>query len=220
MDLHTYFDESMKYITSAPMLRAKTKTTWKRREKRHHLKADQWGAYFFILWPMWPQLRNMVPAAFWCLPGNPIPSLSNTGSLPCSGQQPRCRPPGVRTDPGSVRHRVLTWPRRLRVQLLCNWSQHTSVGHKQVKIGSTLCNFGPQENAGTGISFYNSVTDGKFTYHKIHHLKRTIPLMTLNKFTKLCSHPCNLVSEQLNILILPERSLMPINSYFPSLPQP
>lgn len=162
----------------------------------------------------------MVPAAFWCLPGNPIPSLPNTGSLPGRGPQPRCRPPGVRTDPGSLRHRLLIWPRCLRGQLLYNWSQHTSVGNEQVKIGSTICNLGPQENADTGISFYNSVTDGKFTYHKIHHLKRTIPLMTLNKFTKLCNHPSNLVSEHLNILILPERSLMPINSYFPSLPQP
>jgi hypothetical protein len=37
--MHTHFDESMKYITRAPMLRAKTNTTCKRKETLHHLRA-------------------------------------------------------------------------------------------------------------------------------------------------------------------------------------
>lgn len=34
---NTHFDESMKYITRAPILRAKTKTTYKRKEKSNYL---------------------------------------------------------------------------------------------------------------------------------------------------------------------------------------
>lgn len=34
---NTHFDESMKYITRAPILRAKTKTTYKRKEKNNYL---------------------------------------------------------------------------------------------------------------------------------------------------------------------------------------
>lgn len=34
---NTHFDESMKYITRAPILRAKTKTTYKRKEKKRDL---------------------------------------------------------------------------------------------------------------------------------------------------------------------------------------
>lgn len=37
--MHTHFDESMKYITRAPMLRAKTNTTCKRRQTFHYSRA-------------------------------------------------------------------------------------------------------------------------------------------------------------------------------------
>lgn len=36
---NTHFDESMKYITRAPILRAKTKTTYKRKEKSNYSTA-------------------------------------------------------------------------------------------------------------------------------------------------------------------------------------
>ena len=38
---NTHFDESMKYITRAPILRAKTKTTYKRKEQL--LRVLQWN---------------------------------------------------------------------------------------------------------------------------------------------------------------------------------
>lgn len=75
--MNTHFDESMKYITSAPMLRAKTKTTCKRREKRRHLRADRWDVYLFILWNTHLQLGNMVLSGA-CL----------AGSSPCCTHRP------------------------------------------------------------------------------------------------------------------------------------
>ena len=58
--LSTHFDESMKYITSAPMLRAKTKTTCKRREKHHQLRGECWEVYLFTFWTHAAAARNMV----------------------------------------------------------------------------------------------------------------------------------------------------------------
>lgn len=40
---NTHFDESMKYITRAPILRAKTKTTYKRKEQL--LRVLEWNSY-------------------------------------------------------------------------------------------------------------------------------------------------------------------------------
>lgn len=40
---NTHFDESMKYITRAPILRAKTKTTYKRKEQL--LRVLEWNIY-------------------------------------------------------------------------------------------------------------------------------------------------------------------------------
>jgi len=37
----------MKYITRAPILRAKTKTTYKRKEKSHYLTVLKWNTYSF-----------------------------------------------------------------------------------------------------------------------------------------------------------------------------
>lgn len=74
--LNTHFDESMKYITSAPMLRAKTKTTCKRRGKCHHLRADT-GKLRISVWGFfghtWQQLGSRVPTAFWGPLGNLSP---------------------------------------------------------------------------------------------------------------------------------------------------
>lgn len=92
----------MKYITSAPMLRAKTKTTCKRREKCHHLRAEHWDVYLFILWNTHPRPGNMVlSGACWqcrplaCCTHRHTPAV---GSSHHSGQQPRRWPTEVRAD--------------------------------------------------------------------------------------------------------------------------
>lgn len=78
--MNTHFDESMKYITSAPMLRAKTKTTCKRREKCHHLRAERWDVYLFILWNTHPRPGNMVlSGACWQCP--PLAAPTDTPLL-------------------------------------------------------------------------------------------------------------------------------------------
>lgn len=78
--LNTHFDESMKYITSAPMLRAKTNTTCKRREKHHQLRAECWEVYLFIFWTHAAAARNMVSSGA-CLAVSP-PRCAHI--LPCA----------------------------------------------------------------------------------------------------------------------------------------
>ena len=111
--MNTHLDESMKYITSAPMLRAKTKTTCKRREKRHHLRAECWDVYLFILWNTHLRPGNMVLSGACLAVSSPCCTHRlplSVGSSHHSGQQPRCWPTEVREDFCIPWHQVLSGP--------------------------------------------------------------------------------------------------------------
>lgn len=104
--LNTHFDESMKYITSAPMLRAKTKTTCKRRGKCHHLGADAGKLRFWVLVFFSTHTAAAEQQGSNCFLGpawesQPLEASAgrpDAASTPYSGRQPQGWPTGVRAD--------------------------------------------------------------------------------------------------------------------------
>lgn len=92
----------MKYITSAPMLRAKTKTTCKGRENTITSELNTGVSLIYYLTnaaaaPK-PGVHRFLGPAWKVHPLGAPTYHPDVGSLLCSGQQPRCWPTGVRSD--------------------------------------------------------------------------------------------------------------------------